>query len=349
MSGNNKQEAFKDTVILEKDGEKYKCVVTSESCAGAEKAAYKAKLMSPRKCDVMIKTKIEGSCKEKSEWDIDVKTLRKAEELAARYNETKQPSRPVHFREPIVMKVVSVSSPENPLSEEIGSYVLVEAYLEGEWEKFNSNGGGVNEKYETSLQAFSHYTYDETNGELLVCDLQGVKDKDGYSLTDAAIHSRTGEYGPTDCGESGMEDFFETHKCRRYCRQLGLQKGAASEPECQPAEFEVQGMTCLNKNELNTKILHGREYRNEKPRRHNSISEPTVFNNKSSEKSTDEESTDEESTDEESTDEESTDKDFPMRVSPPNGSNTTPPEPPAAPSMLERLLGYLNPWSYLTT
>jgi len=346
MSADN---TFEDTVILENDGEKYKYVATRESHAGADKRAYKAKLINPRKCDVVIKTKERGRCERKSGWDIDMKTLQKAEELAVRYNETKKPSRPVHFRQPIVMKLVSVSSSKNPLSKKIGEYVLVEAYLEGEWEKFNDNGGGVNEKYETSLQAFSHYTYDETNGELLVCDLQGVKDKDGYSLTDAAIHSRTGEYGPADWGESGMQDFFETHKCRCYCRHLGLQKGAASEPECQPAEFEVQGMTCLNKNELNTKILHGCEYRNEKPRRHNSISEPTVFNKKSSEKSTDEESTDEESTDEESTDEESTDKDFPMGVSPPNGSNTTPPEPPAAPSMLERVLGYLNPWSYLTT
>lgn len=278
MSADNEQEAFKDIVILEDDdGKKYECVVTRESCAGAEKVAYKAKLMSPRKCDVMIKIKIEGSCKQKSEWDTDVKILRKAEELAVKYNKTKKPSRPVHFRQPIVMKIDSVSSPENPLSEETANYVLVEAFLEGEYEKFNDNYDGVNEKNETSLQAFSHFTHEETNGEFLVCDLQGVKDKDGYSLTDAAMHSRTGEYGPTDGGERGMKAFFKSHKCQRYCHQLGLQKGAKGVPECQPAKFEDQGMTCLNKNELNTNILHGREYGNEKPRHHNSISEPTVF------------------------------------------------------------------------
>jgi len=72
--------AFEDTVILENDGEKYKYVATRKSHAGEDKCAYKAKLINPRKCDVVIKTKKQGRCERKSEWDIDVKTLRKAEE-----------------------------------------------------------------------------------------------------------------------------------------------------------------------------------------------------------------------------------------------------------------------------
>ena len=71
-------------------------------------------------------------------------------------------------------------------------------------------------------QAFSHWTYQYTYGEKLVCDLQGVL-TNRFELTDPAIHSKRGRvFGLTDKGRKGMRAFFETHKCNPLCKALRL-------------------------------------------------------------------------------------------------------------------------------
>ena len=99
------------------------------------------------------------------------------------------------------------------------------------------------------LQAFSHFTYMFTNRKLLVCDLQGVYNTDivpqpMYELTDPAIHyddnnnnrgsttysdsSRIGrrilDFGRTDKGCKGIQEFFKTHKCTCICKMMQLCK-----------------------------------------------------------------------------------------------------------------------------
>jgi len=71
-------------------------------------------------------------------------------------------------------------------------------------------------------QAFSHWTYQYTYGEKLVCDLQGVL-TNRFELTDPAIHSKQGKiFGLTDKRTKGMRAFFETHKCNPLCKALRL-------------------------------------------------------------------------------------------------------------------------------
>ena len=50
-------------------------------------------------------------------------------------------------------------------------YANIEPFLEGEFEKFNSNVGYVNGCHDIA-QAFSHWTHHVTNGYLMVVDLQ---------------------------------------------------------------------------------------------------------------------------------------------------------------------------------
>ncbi len=53
-------------------------------------------------------------------------------------------------------------------------------------------------------QAFSHWTYVFTKHDRLVCDLQGVLERNVFVMTDPAIHTRSGDkLGPTDHGEEG--------------------------------------------------------------------------------------------------------------------------------------------------
>ena len=77
--------------------------------------------------------------------------------------------------------------------------------------------------------AFSHFSYDVTDGYLLVCDLQGVSttDKNGKDtllLTDPAIHcAKHLRFGKTNLGSLGMKRFFKRHVCNKYCKALGLE------------------------------------------------------------------------------------------------------------------------------
>jgi hypothetical protein len=76
-------------------------------------------------------------------------------------------------------------------------------------------------------QCFSHFTWSVTDGDILVCDLQGVWNAlDGFTLTDPAMHRspRGGRArkGATDKGQDGIDNFFKTHKCSALCRRLGL-------------------------------------------------------------------------------------------------------------------------------
>ena len=63
-----------------------------------------------------------------------------------------------------------------------------------------------------------------------IYNLQGVWNAaDGFLLTDPAIHTaskggRRHVRGGTDKGDSGIANFFRTHRCSALCAQLGLKK-----------------------------------------------------------------------------------------------------------------------------
>ena len=77
-------------------------------------------------------------------------------------------------------------------------------------------------------QAFSHFTYLASNRRFLICDLQGVLNNDVqppvFELTDPAAHysemTNRKDYGRTDRGEEGIQDFLKTHKCSNLCHML---------------------------------------------------------------------------------------------------------------------------------
>lgn len=98
---------------------------------------------------------------------------------------------------------------------------LVEPMLEGEFLKFNSNSGYTNGA--DFMQALSHFSYHHTNGQYLLCDLQGGHYEDCYVLTDPVVMSRDKkEFGATDLGVEGMNNFFAHHKCNHFCDRRWL-------------------------------------------------------------------------------------------------------------------------------
>lgn len=101
----------------------------------------------------------------------------------------------------------------------------IEELLEGNFEKWNSNAGFVKNTPEAMLpNAFSHFTYNVSEGKLMVLDLQGTQDGDAYILTDPAVQTirDISFQNPTNVGEPAMEQFFQAHKCNEYCARLKL-------------------------------------------------------------------------------------------------------------------------------
>lgn len=127
--------------------------------------------------------------------------------------------------------------------------LLVEDFLQGKFTKFNSNNGYVREDDPNGasielvtgtalltdfVQAFSHWVYEYTRHQMIVCDLQGILDMEGrlpvFRLTDPAIcskpkkdrHGKKLSYGKTDRGMTGIRNFCCKHVCNTVCAGLNL-------------------------------------------------------------------------------------------------------------------------------
>jgi len=109
-------------------------------------------------------------------------------------------------------------------------YMTGEPYVEGEFEKWNNNFGfsktddnfNDNQAKEFNLlcQAFSHFSYQFTNKTFLIVDVQGIRIKGKVLLTDPAFHSSDYRFEQTDLGEVGIDEFFKSHECNKYCNEF---------------------------------------------------------------------------------------------------------------------------------
>ncbi|CEM36414.1 unnamed protein product [Vitrella brassicaformis CCMP3155] len=115
---------------------------------------------------------------------------------------------------------IDVSVYELPSRGESERWVAVEPFVEGRYEKYTNNNGWVSNETGSQLaQAFSHWSWEHTGGELMVVDIQGVNN----IYTDPQIHSKDmTRYGHGNLGEEGMGKFFASHTCNEVCVRLGL-------------------------------------------------------------------------------------------------------------------------------
>ncbi|KAJ1408915.1 kinase-like domain-containing protein [Ochromonadaceae sp. CCMP2298] len=120
-------------------------------------------------------------------------------------------------------------------------YFAYEPYIPGEYKKYNNNNGWINPEFGDTAQAFSHFTWQHTGGNLIVVDLQGVN----FILTDPQIHSRDlKKYGAGNLGAEGMASFFSSHVCNDACRHLALDPvgtvaGVVRTPGLKGADVEI--------------------------------------------------------------------------------------------------------------
>ncbi|KAF0426412.1 kinase-like protein [Gigaspora margarita] len=103
-------------------------------------------------------------------------------------------------------------------------YYSVEKYFsDAKFKRFNVNSGIITE-FHSILEAFAHFTYQYTDGYLVVYDLQGVDLENEFLLTDPAIHCNDLlRFGITNLGIKGIQlCFLANHKCNNICEKLML-------------------------------------------------------------------------------------------------------------------------------
>lgn len=185
-----------------------------------------------------------------AEWSYDLIVLQKANQLACKYNRERGSTSggiEIKFASAFLYQVTGsgvrsawvpsglVRCPKRLQADVCkGDKVCVEPLLEGKFWKANCNNGYVRtgrandgvDIFSKAAQAFSHWTWAATDGELLVCDLQGVSSENPggwcWEFTDPAIHCAAGthRFGVTDLGPRGINAFFFTHKCSELCQDL---------------------------------------------------------------------------------------------------------------------------------
>lgn len=98
--------------------------------------------------------------------------------------------------------------------------IVIEPFLEGNYEKYINNI--CKESYETdkTISFFLHWNWVYTKGKSLLCDLQGVKRKNYFELTDPAVQSIDKIFGEADLGSCSLILFLANHKHNENCKDL---------------------------------------------------------------------------------------------------------------------------------
>ncbi|XP_058615133.1 alpha-protein kinase 2 isoform X2 [Onychostoma macrolepis] len=122
---------------------------------------------------------------------------------------------------PEIIPIYLVHRPSNNVP-----YATLEEELLGDFVKYSvKDGKEINLMRRDSEAgqkccAFQHWVYTQTDGNLLVTDMQGV----GMKLTDVGIATcKKGYKGfRGNCATSFIDQFKALHQCNRYCELLGL-------------------------------------------------------------------------------------------------------------------------------
>ncbi|RYH28604.1 hypothetical protein EON65_11605, partial [archaeon] len=117
--------------------------------------------------------------------------------------------------------------------------MILEQRIMHPFEKFSDNAGNVtpsptpnHHTVHDAVQAFSHFSFDFSEQQMLVVDCQGGYDlkRKVFQLTDPAIHCKDMlKYGGTNLWVRGMRQFFKTHRCNGICKAMDLKVPTAEE------------------------------------------------------------------------------------------------------------------------
>lgn len=105
-----------------------------------------------------------GSVYENSFFEEEMKIIRRTQKIIDEWTDAR-----------IINRRIRLNTPSIWVFPDSGIKVLVEPMIEN-FEKFNSNSGWADKTggvWSEAMQALSHFSYHNTGGQLLLCDLQG--------------------------------------------------------------------------------------------------------------------------------------------------------------------------------
>lgn len=150
--------------------------------------------------------------------------------FARKFNELCHPALQITFLDTHIVEVSKEVLSNNPIFRG-NRFFIAERFMKGKYVKYNNNCGWINAKLMGTeeyniLQAFSHFSFCYSLGNLIIVDIQGTKIEGKIHLTDPVIHSDINSYifGKTNGQSLGISQFFQTHECNIYCHRLNLIK-----------------------------------------------------------------------------------------------------------------------------
>ncbi|KAK6542553.1 hypothetical protein TWF694_006499 [Orbilia ellipsospora] len=155
-----------------------------------------------------------GCVVESHYFDEELNICAKAQKILDAFNEASIINQEIHLNTPEVWTYL-------PGCNKAGQKSLIEPMILN-FEKFNSNSGWAatdTTGWASAMQALSHFSYHNSAGQFLLCDLQGGRYNNGYVLSDPVIMSRVQNCGPADLGMDGIMSFFQRHKCGAFCKR----------------------------------------------------------------------------------------------------------------------------------
>jgi len=171
--------------------------------SGTTRVTFHAKdLKSGKK--LVVKINKDRSKHQFYDYAQDVNLQKLSEKYARQYNQTLQQNL-VHYVETVIGET------------DRGEFLLLEPLLKG-FKKYNNNYGYSNDSDDWGkiAQSFTHFTHMVSGGAVMICDIQGY----GGELTDPGLHSLDGQGGSCDLGNQGMQKFFQSHRCNKFCFQF---------------------------------------------------------------------------------------------------------------------------------
>ncbi|CCI48393.1 unnamed protein product [Albugo candida] len=200
----------------------------------------------------------------------DIETQAHCAYYARLYNSYNPPKR-VEFIQAWILELV----------ERKGALCAVEPYIEGEYRKHNNNFGCVSEEERNTPQAFSHFTYEASNHEILAVDIQGV----GDLYTDPQIHTLNGnDFGKGNLGVLGFQKFLSSHRCNSICRYLKLPPVNPKDRQADDGTVPLQEL--MNKDCVRTARFESRHYYENAPMLQKYISQCRELENRNSQNET---------------------------------------------------------------
>ncbi|KAM3135092.1 hypothetical protein pb186bvf_012738 [Paramecium bursaria] len=127
----------------------------------------------------------------------------------------------------IQIEIPPISYSDFLILEEEGkpSFWIAERFFKGEFVKYNNNNGYIRnsiDSFNQFSQAFTAYTYFQSEGTMMICDVQGI----GQYFTDPAINTKKGGFDQTDIGEDGIKNYLVNFKGKgvgkEYLKLLGI-------------------------------------------------------------------------------------------------------------------------------